>query len=74
MYTPLRRFELGKMLFNWATILLGANFASKFFTEFPRWVTIGVFFAIVILAVMGFFALPESMKEEKDQPAKGARP
>ena len=63
MFTPLRRFEFGKMLLNIVPVLIGSGFVSKIFTDFPWGVRL-VFGSIIALAtISGFVCLPESLSE-----------
>ena len=62
MFSPLRRFEFGKMLLNIIPVLPGSAFVSKIFTEFS-W-SFRIIFGLVIggFAVAGFFFLPNTLR------------
>jgi len=68
MFTPLRRFEFGKMLLNIIPVLVGAGFVSKIFTDLSWAVKIAFIVLIAVVGIIGFLFLPESLaKEEKER-------
>ena len=70
MFTPLRRFELGKMMLNLVTVLVAAGVASKLFTEFTPSLRIILMVIIIGLGILAFFVLPKSMAKDKNQEGK----
>ena len=68
MFTPLRRFEFGKMLLNVIPVLLGSAIVTKIFTEFPMGFRLLLLVALLAVGIVAFFVLPKSMpKEEIDR-------
>ena len=61
MFTPLRRFEVGKMLLNLVPVIVATGIASRFFTKLPLTARLGLFVAIVALVGLGILVLPDSM-------------
>ncbi|GEM_PF-6257783 len=67
MFTPLRRFEFGKMLLNIIPVLIGSAFIAKIFTDYPWSVRISFSLIVAGVCLCGFFFLPGSLsKEEKE--------
>ena len=65
MFTPLRRFELGKMFLSVIPVLVGSAVFTKIFTEMTVSFRIGFATAIGAIGIAGFLILPKKM-EEKD--------